>query len=176
VCITLSFFAPLDDHIANSYLFAAQAEKAAKPKPATQTIQQRQSQVSSRDFAGGETRTNPAYASLVVPRSCELQDPRSWSFKPGLITRPGSRSTSSTSNSSDMFDRGHAPGTMGAAPPRPATPSRKRAYSHANVTPAKSSQNKSRRGNPNQLAGPDSSPPTALSSDRDDVSVIDLTG
>lgn len=74
-----------------------------------------------------------------------------------------------------MFDR-RATGTTGAVSSRPATPSRKRAYSHANVTPAKAGQNKSRRGNPSQQAGPGSSPSTVLSSDRDDVSVIDLTG
>lgn len=66
--------------------------------------------------------------------------------------------------------------TAGGLQPRPATPSRKRTYSHANMTPAKTGQHKSHRGNVSQPAGLGSSPSTALSSDRDDTSVIDLTG
>ncbi|OIW33112.1 hypothetical protein CONLIGDRAFT_162875 [Coniochaeta ligniaria NRRL 30616] len=116
-----------------------QAQKTAKPKLATQTMQQVPNGVNGRDFSGG------------------------------------SRSTSSSSISSEMFDR-RATGTMGAGASRPATPSRKRTYSHANVTPAKPGQTKSRRGNPGQPSAFESSPSTVLSSDRDDVSVIDLTG
>lgn len=156
--------------------FAAPAEKAAKPKPATQTMAQRQSQVSSRDFAPGKSYTQAANATLAVLRSCGLRGAKAWSIQTWLTISPGSRSASSASNLSDKADRSLTPGSMGASLSRPGTPSRKRAYSHANVTPAKPGQNKSRRGNPNQPGGPDSSPSTALSSDRDDVSVIDLTG
>jgi len=75
-----------------------------------------------------------------------------------------------------MFGRLPTNDAMGNGPSRPGTPSRKRTYSHANVTQAKSGQNKSRRSNESQPAGFDSSPSTTPSSDRDDASVIDLTG
>ncbi|KAB5515501.1 SNF2 family N-terminal domain-containing protein [Coniochaeta sp. 2T2.1] len=67
-------------------------------------------------------------------------------------------------------------GAIGSGEQRPGTPSRKRAFSNANITPARTGHMKNRRSNEHG-AGSSDSPSAALSSDRSDsMSVIDLTG